>query len=316
MRILLKLFVVIDGTTRKIQLERIDERSTIAQLKAKIRDQDNIPVEEQCLIFNDSELENGKTLKSYAVKDRSTLRLVRLTSTKITVFVIIDGSARKFKLNLDTSDTVNQVKAKIGKQTDIPADQRNLYYQNTILENDKTLAYYGIKNRATILLVRHDSSDKANNAWKVARDMASFGANVVAIGGPALSIVVFAYKCIKKKPENDDSKNDNSGNDNSPIRIDGNESDLVSKVKDMIGQNKGIPSEHHALYWEFKLLDDNRTMSDLNIKNGSVLLLVEKTFGKKLENQLFESALERKYIWNYFLEELQNGNFGKDLLVS
>ncbi|KAI1699446.1 ubiquitin family domain-containing protein [Ditylenchus destructor] len=73
------IFVIKDGTARKIKLD-IDPRSTVFDLKTIVCREMYIKVSEQRLFFNDSELENDKTLESYNIKTLTTLRVKRQSS--------------------------------------------------------------------------------------------------------------------------------------------------------------------------------------------------------------------------------------------
>ncbi|KAI1695581.1 ubiquitin family domain-containing protein [Ditylenchus destructor] len=247
-RMVMDIVVIVDGTTRKIKLNSMYVHSTIARVKAKIQEQANIPVEEQCLIFNDSELENDKTLKSYNVQHLSTIHLVRLTAGKIIVRVVIDGTTRKFKLSLDVFDTVAQVKAKIQKQENIPLDQQSLYFTDSELENDKTLESYGIKTFSVIRLVRLSSDSKIEENIK---DLAT-----------VMKIFVYVDGTTGK------------------IQLDMNPTSTIAEMKAKILEQENIPMKEQCLIFDDFELKNDKTLKSYGVKNRSTIRLVRLTSTK------------------------------------
>lgn len=63
----------IDGKTRTIQCSR---NSTIAEIKAQMRDKEGLQPDEQRLIFAGKNLEDTKTLMDYNIGNDSTIHLV------------------------------------------------------------------------------------------------------------------------------------------------------------------------------------------------------------------------------------------------
>ena len=51
------------------------------------------------------------------------------------------------------TDTIEEVKAKIQEKEGSPPDQQFLIYKNKLLENARTLAFYGISKGETLHLV-------------------------------------------------------------------------------------------------------------------------------------------------------------------
>ena len=53
-----------------------DENQTLAEVKKKIEETENIPVNEQRLFFNNKQLADNKTLKEYKIEEEDTIQLV------------------------------------------------------------------------------------------------------------------------------------------------------------------------------------------------------------------------------------------------
>ena len=64
-------------TGKTIRLE-VEPRDTVLDVKEQIKDKEGIPIEEQCLVMEDDELEDGHTLADCNIQKDSTVHLVVL----------------------------------------------------------------------------------------------------------------------------------------------------------------------------------------------------------------------------------------------
>ncbi|GKC54679.1 polyubiquitin 11-like protein [Tanacetum coccineum] len=135
----------LSGSTT-ISLE-VESSYTVGRLRAKIQDEEGLPLDNHSLYFTGTQLQDSRTLADYNIQYNSTLHLMKK------IFIQNSHSGKTITLEVESSDTIGNVKATIHEKEGFSVSHQNLFSAGMQLDDSHTLADYNIHTGTTLLLV-------------------------------------------------------------------------------------------------------------------------------------------------------------------
>ena len=138
-----------------------DPNMTVASVKSEIQENVGINSNQISLLFGGRSLEDGETLGSCGVQNKSTIYMYSTATVEPVLFVKVPSLYKTVLLDYDPEATIRSVKVKLFEKEQISLDEQTLLFEGVHLDDNGTLGSYDIPQEGAIDLIVTEHKDSS-----------------------------------------------------------------------------------------------------------------------------------------------------------
>ena len=147
LNLILTMQIFVQTSAGKTITLNVQSNHSIKTLKSLIERKERIPSDQQCLIFAGNELKDSGTLHDYGIRKESTLHLILKIDVCLKMY-----TGKLVTLELKSTDTIRDVKAKVHVKEGILPDRQRLVCDGKQFEDNRSVGECNIQNNSILQL--------------------------------------------------------------------------------------------------------------------------------------------------------------------